>query len=89
MVDRQIRSYLAQIGRKGGLKSRRVLTSEESHRMLRVREAGRAFRRYHARCFWSFSPNYTIKEKDVLWVAEQLMKHGNRELWLLGKKLCR
>jgi hypothetical protein len=25
----------------------------------------------------------------VGWVAEQLMKHGNREAWEAGVKLCR
>jgi hypothetical protein len=27
--------------------------------------------------------------KDVGWVAEQLMKHGDREAWLIGKSLAR
>jgi hypothetical protein len=82
-------AYLSQIGRKGGLKSRRYLSSEQAVTMVRVREARRAFRKYHVRCFWSYDPNLKIDANDVDWVAKQLMKHGNRELWLLGKKLCR
>jgi hypothetical protein len=30
-----------------------------------------------------------IRTADVPWVAEQLMKHGNREAWLAGARLCR
>ena len=43
-----VSEYLARIGRKGGAKSRRVLSSEDARNMVRVREARRAFRRFHA-----------------------------------------
>jgi hypothetical protein len=53
-------------------------------------EAARlAFRAYHAACFWSYAPDYVIKASDVRWVAEQLMKHGDRRAWELGASLCR
>jgi hypothetical protein len=55
--------------------------------MVAVREARRAFRRFHASCFWSYRPDLTISEADVPWVAEQLMKHGNREAWLISSSL--
>lgn len=84
-----VRSYLAQIGRRGGLKSRRTLDSNVARDMVRVREARRAFRRFHAACFWSYRPDLTITLGDVPWVAEQLMKHGGREAWRLGVRLCR
>ena len=83
-----VRKYLAEIGRKGGMRSRRELDAETARRMVRVREARRAFRRYHARCFWSFNPEYRITHDDVEWVAEQLMKNGDRTAWALGVKLC-
>ena len=57
--------------------------------MVKVREARRAFRRFHALCFWSYRADLTIARADVPWVAEQLMKHGNRETWRVGAKLCR
>ncbi len=57
--------------------------------MVKVREARRAYRRYHASCFWSYRPELEIGIDDVPWVAEQLMKHGNRAAWLIGKSLCR
>jgi hypothetical protein len=30
-----------------------------------------------------------IRAEDVAWVAEQLMKHGNRAAWRAGARLCR
>jgi hypothetical protein len=83
------RSYLAQIGRKGGLKSRRTLSAAEARAMVRVREARRAFRRFRAMCFWSYREDLVVTLADVQWVAEQLMRHGNREAWRVGSRLCR
>lgn len=56
--------------------------------MVAVREARRAFRRFHASCFWSYRPDLEIGKDDVTWVAEQLMKHGDREAWTIGRSLC-
>ena len=88
-MDSELRDYLAEIGRRGGRKSRRTLSPDEARRMVRVREARRAFRRYHAQCFWSSPPDLRIGYDDVDWVAEQLMRHGGREAWTVGSKLCR
>jgi len=87
-VDESVREYLAKIGRKGGRRSRRALDSETARDMVRVREARRAFRRFHASCFWSHPPDLVIGLEDVPWVAETLMKHGNREAWRIGRSLC-
>ena len=57
--------------------------------MVRVREARRAFQRFRSICFWSCRPDLAIGAGDVPWVAEQLMKHGNRDAWRTGAKLCR
>jgi hypothetical protein len=57
--------------------------------MVRVREARRAYRRFHARCFWSFDPALKVGMHDVAWVVEQLRKHGGREAWLVADRLCR
>jgi hypothetical protein len=40
-----VRQYLARIGRRGGLKSRRVLQPEAARRMVEIREARRAAHR--------------------------------------------
>lgn len=88
-MNRSVKRYLAEIGRKGGTVSRRRLDPETARNMVRVREARRAFKRFFARCFWSFDPDYRITLADVPWVAEQLMKHGGREGWEWGARLCR
>ena len=88
-MDEDVRKYLAKIGRAGGRKSRRRLEPETARDMVRVREARRAFRRFHASCFWSFSPDLKIGLDDVSWVCEMLMKNGNREAWRIGRSLCR
>jgi hypothetical protein len=88
-MHRAVSEYLSSIGRRGGLASRRQLTRAEARDMVRVREARRAYRRFHAACFWSFDPKYRITRADVPWVAKQLMTHGGRAGWELGTKLCR
>lgn len=85
----EIRRYLAEIGARGGRKSRRALDPDTARAMVKVREARRAFRRFRSRCFWSYRPDLVIGLDDVAWVAEQLMKHGNRDAWQVGAKLCR
>jgi hypothetical protein len=66
-----------------------VLDSKTARTMVDVREARRAFRRFRSNCFWSYRPDLVIRAQDIPWVAEQLMKHGNREAWRIGAKLCR
>ncbi|HCE44590.1 MAG TPA: hypothetical protein DET40_13675 [Lentisphaeria bacterium] len=43
-----IHDYLRRVGRNGGLKRRRRLSSADARDMVRVREALRAFRKFHA-----------------------------------------
>lgn len=57
--------------------------------MVKVREARRAFRKFRTKCFWSYRSDLEIGLEDVAWVAEQLMKHGDREAWRIGARLCR
>ena len=84
----EIRNYLSRIGSRGGRKSRRSLDPDAARRMVRVREARRAFRRFHSMCFWSYDPRYVVREGDIPWVADQLMRFGGRQGWELGAKLC-
>lgn len=88
-VESSVRSYLAEIGRRGGRKSRRALDSETARAMVRVREARRAYRCFHAECFWSFDPEYRVGPADVAWVADRLRRHGGRAAWEVAGKLCR
>lgn len=83
-----VKAYLAEIGRRGGLKSRRTLDPETARAMVRVRQARRLYRRFHTECFWSFDPDYRIESKDVAWVAEQLRRQGGREAWEAAGTLC-
>ncbi|MHB1328950.1 MAG: hypothetical protein ACYC2K_12180 [Gemmatimonadales bacterium] len=84
----KVRTYLAAIGRKGGTRSRRSLDPETAKEMVRVREARRAFHRFRTSCFWSYRSDLIIGSADIEWVAEQLMKHGNREAWHVARRLC-
>lgn len=88
IMNKSVHKYLAEIGRRGGTKSRRRLASETARNMVRVREARRAFKRFKAACFWSCDPDYLVTIHDLDWVAEQLMKHGGREAWNIGANLC-
>jgi hypothetical protein len=85
----EVRAYLAEIGRRGGRRSRRVLPRETARRMVRLREARRAFKRFYARCFWSSPKSYVVTMEDIPWVARQLMTHGGRDGWRTGASLCR
>lgn len=84
----EVHQFLSRIGRKGGKASRRTLDPETARRMVRLREARRAFRIFRAQCFWSCAPDYRIGFEDIPWVAQQLMKHGGRAAWEAGARLC-
>jgi hypothetical protein len=88
-MHRSVRDYMAEIGRRGGRKSRRRLDADTARAMVRVREARRLYQRFHPQCFWSYDPAYQVTADDVTWVAEQLMKHGGRAGWDAGARLCR
>lgn len=87
-MDDPVREYLAKIGRAGGRKSRRILDPDMARSMVRIREARRAYRRFHTLCFWSYPRGLQIGIDDVSWVSETLMKQGNREAWRIGRSLC-
>jgi len=85
----EIRAYLAEIGRRGGRKSRRRLSSEQARDMVRVREARRAFREFHAQCFWYMPKGTRITLADIPEVARGLRQNGGRRGFLLAARLCR
>lgn len=88
-MDPAVRAYLATIGRRGGSRSRRQLASHAAREMVRLREARRAYRRFHTQCFWSSDPDYKVTAADIPWVTERLMTYGGRAGWELGARLCR
>ncbi len=73
-----IRRYLAQMGSKGGKKSRRRLAPSTARKMVALREARKAFRTYRHEYFWSFRDDTPITLKDIGWVLEGLRTEGNR-----------
>lgn len=88
-MDSNLRQYLSEIGRRGGQKSRRWLSPEEARRMVSVREARKAYARFHARCFWSAPRDLRITIDDLPWIAQKLREQGGREGWEAAEKLCR
>lgn len=88
-MDAETRKYLAEIGRRGGMKSRRKLDPETARAMVRVREARRAYCKFHAMCFWSYRKDLGIGLGDVEWVAETLRKNGDMRAWKVAGRLCR
>jgi hypothetical protein len=87
-MDRTLRDYLAEIGRRGGRASRRSLSPDVAREMVRVREVRRAYRRFYHQCFWSYAPDLTLSAADVPWVVEQLRKCGGRAAWKAAGRLC-
>ncbi len=84
-----IKAYLSEIGRKGGLKSRRHLSDEDARNMVRVREAKRAYQAFYGQCFWHLRPDLNITLDDIPEIVRGLRQHGGRRGFLLAAKLCR
>ncbi len=84
-----IHDYLRRIGRNGGLKSRRRLSTADAREMVRVREAIRAFRKFHAQCFWYLREDMTVTRDTIPEIVRGLRQNGGREGYLLAEKLCR
>jgi hypothetical protein len=78
MLSKETRAYFAEIGRRGGLRSRRALSQEQARQMVAVGLARSAYRMFHAQCFWSYLPDLPITSQNTSWVAEQLRRNGNR-----------
>ena len=88
-VPKEVGAYLAEIGRKGGKKSRRRLSPEAARDMVRVREARRIFREFHAQCFWFMRPDLQVNSDDIPELVKGLRQNGGRQGFLLAAKLCR
>ncbi len=75
-VETSVSRYLSVVGRTGGKKSRRQLSSDQARDMVRVRELRRAFREYYARCFWYMRPDADLTLDDLPEVVRGLRKNG-------------
>ncbi len=56
--------------------------------MVRLREARRAFRRFHAQCFWFMREDMEITAADIPVIVRGLQENGGRQGFLLAAKLC-
>ena len=57
--------------------------------MVRVREARRAFREFHAQCFWYLRPDLQVSLDDVPEIVRGLRRNGGRRGFLVAARLCR
>jgi hypothetical protein len=87
-TSNSISEYLAEIGRRGGTKSRRQLSSDDARNMVRIREARRAFNTYHAQCFWYMREDLKVTLNDIPEIARGLRQNGGRQGFILAAKLC-
>ena len=64
-------------------------TSPDLTDEVRLRTARRAFRRFHAQCFWYLRADLKITLADIPMIADGLRRNGGRSGFLLAAKLCR
>jgi len=88
-VSKEVSAYFSALGRKGGTKSRRSLSPEAARDMVRVREARRIFRKYHAHCFWYMRPDLDVNIEDIPELVRGLRQNGGRQGFFIAAKLCR
>lgn len=81
-------AHLSEVGRKGGTKSRRHLSPDDARNMVRVREARKAFRAFHAQCFWFMREDMLVTLSDIPVIVRGLRQNGGRQGYLLAEKLC-
>ena len=91
VMDEQgpLKTGSAPVGRRGGAGSHRTPPGAEARDRARVREARRAFRDYHAQCFWYLRPDMQVTLGDVPEILRGLRRHGGRKGFLLAARLCR
>ncbi len=51
--------------------------------------AQRAFREFHARCFWFMRPDAEIVAEEVHYICERLRADGGRAGFLIAAEICR
>ena len=51
--------------------------------------AQRAFREFHARCFWFMRPDAEIVAEEVPYICERLRADGGRRGFQIAAEICR
>ena len=87
MLTKATRTYFAEIGRRGGKKSRRALSRKQAQKMVAVRLARSAYRKFGAACFWPYVSNLQITAANADWVAMQLRRNGNLAAWQIALRI--
>ena len=87
-APQSVRAYFSRIGRKGGVRSRRALSSADARNMVRVREARRAFRDFHAQCFWYLRGDMAVTLDDLPEIIRGLRRNGGRKGFLVAARLA-
>jgi hypothetical protein len=54
----------------------------------RLELARRAYREFHASCFWSYREDADITEEKIPWVARKLREHGGLRGYRVAAMLC-
>lgn len=83
-----LKAYFSRIGRKGGVRSRRDLSPADARNMVRIREARRAFRKFHAQCFWYLRHDLAITLDDLPEIIRGLRRSGGRKGLLAAQRLA-
>jgi len=84
-----LKACVAPVRHDRGTKACRALPSAEAGDRARLRAARRAFRDYHAQCFWYLRPDMHVALGDVPEIVRGLRRHGGRKGFLLAARLCR
>ena len=83
-----VRAYFSRIGRKGGVRSRRELSSAEARNMVRIREARRALQEFHSQCFWYLRRDMAVTLDDIPEIIRGLRRNGGRRGFLVAARLA-
>ena len=65
------------------------VASEVEARQRRVELARKAFKDFHAQCFWSYRKDAEITEEKIPFVIRGLREHGGLAGYQVAAKLCR
>ena len=87
-AQRSVRAYFSRIGRKGGMRSRRALSSAAARDMVRIREARRALREFHSQCFWYLRRDMAVTLDDLPEIIRGLRRNGGRHGFFVATRLA-
>ena len=65
------------------------VASEVEARQRRVELARKAFKDFHAQCFWSYRHDAVINEADIPWVIRELRHYGGAKGYRAVAEICR